>query len=247
MPEKLLAVAEAALTPPPQVPSPLPNRGSTWSELDHFITPVHWDWPGWLPHDFLTVLACEPGVGKSFLALRIAAAYIDGRPWPDGAQFTAARGKTLWAETESGQRMHRQRLRAMELDPDQLVWLLHAPDPADPGHLCLSMVKNNLAPLAGPIGVRIDSRGPHFGPPPQACPEELEGPPSPPAASQSEEDRAAALLQDLLANGPLPVTQIYDAALAASISIPTLKRAKSRLGIKSNKHPNQWTWQLPID
>ena len=317
-----------------------------------FTDSIHWHWPGWLPAGFLTILASEPGVGKSFTALRIAASYLDGRPWPDGAPFTGPHDKLLWCEGESGHKMHRQRLRTMRFDPDEItflfdgnwgnfelanpehrealhtglasanvsllvldsltglrghgrharatfefvpelvdlagefgipilvthhlhrrpnldrggrpdlerllgspilarlarvIWLLDTPDPADPGNRRLSMLKNNLAPLSDPIGLRIDDRGPHFGPPPQACPEELEGPPSPPAASQSEEDRAAALLQDLLANGPLPVTQIYDAALAASISIPTLKRAKSRLGLISNKHPNQWTWQLPPD
>jgi len=322
-----LAEAKAAVTPPA---IPAHDR-------------IHWDWPGWLPHAFLTILASEPGVGKSFTALRIAASYLDGRPWPDGARFTGRNDKVLWCEGESGHKMHRQRLRTMRFDPDEMtflfdgtwgnfelanpehrealhtglasanvgllvldsltglrghgrqaratfefvpelvdlagefgvpvlvthhlhrrpnldrnaqpdlerllgspilaraarvVWLLDAPDPADPDNRRLSMVKNNLAPLADPIGVRIDARRPHFGPPPH---------PSLPAAAQSEEDRAVALLKDLLAHGPLPATRIYDAAQAARIAIPTLKRAKSRLRVKSNKLPGQWTWELPPD
>ena len=332
--DRLLAQIDAVASP-----SRLQHPGSTWASLNQ-APAIQWDWPGWLPHGFLTILASEPGVGKSFLALRIAASYIDGRPWPDATPFTVAPGQTLWAETESGQRMHRQRLLALGLDPGHLagpldhplhnvhledpehvralfsnanrddvrlvvldsltghqgldlyarpivnavpgfahlatllpkpilithhlqrpptldrlgrldlgnllgspilarvarvVWLLDSPDPADPGHLRLSMVKNNLAALAAPIGLRIDAHGPHFGPPPQ------------PSAAQSEEDRAVALLMDLLANGPLPANQVTAKAQAAGISGPTLKRAKSRLRVKSNKHPNQWTWQLPID
>ena len=322
-----LAEAKAAVTPPA---IPLHDR-------------IYWDWPGWLPAGFLTILASAPGVGKSFLALRIAASYLDGRPWPDATRFTGRHDKILWCEGESGHRMHRQRLRAMHLDPDEItflfegargdfalantehqealedattnadislvvldslsglrghgrqaratfefvpvlvelawslgipvlathhlrrrpnldrsgppdlerllgspilaraarvVWVLDAPDPADPDNRRLSIVKNNLAPLANPIGFRIGARGPHFGPPPQS---------SPATATQSEEDRAVDFLKDLLANGPLPANQIKASAQAAAISGPTLKRAKRRLRVKSNKLPDQWTWELPPD
>ena len=115
----------------------------------------------------------------------------------------------------------------------RVVWALDLPDPADPDNRRLSVIKNNLGPIPDPIGMRIDDNGLHFGPPPQ------------PPTVESELDRAAAFLQDLLAAGPLPAAHVKAAAHAAGLAERTLKRAKKHLGIKSNKEPDQWTWQLP--
>ena len=65
-------------------PAPTP---STWDNLGNILAPIGWDWPGWLPRGFLTILASEPGAGKSLLCLHLAATYIENRPWPDGARF----------------------------------------------------------------------------------------------------------------------------------------------------------------
>ena len=65
-------------------PAPTP---STWDNLGNILAPIGWDWPGWLPRGFLTILASEPGAGKSLLCLHLAATYIESRPWPDGAPF----------------------------------------------------------------------------------------------------------------------------------------------------------------
>ncbi|HEX6386055.1 MAG TPA: AAA family ATPase, partial [Anaerolineae bacterium] len=340
--DQMLAEAKAALAPPSPARSQFHNHNSTWADLDRQSGPIEWDWPGWLPHGFLTILASEPGVGKSFLSLRIAASYIDGRPWPDATDFTAEPGKILWCETESGHRVNRQRIHTMGFDPDRIVsplvyplknfqltrkqhrdalehhadradirlvvldsltglytngrqvranielvpslaelaafvgkpflvthqlrqrptldrnrrpnldrllgspilariarvvWVLHAPDPANPDDRCLTVVKNNLAPFPDSIGVRIDAHGPHFGPPSQ--------PPS--GVTYSEEERAAEFLKDLLARGPKPATYVKAEAQAAGISATTLKRAKSRLRVKSNKLPDEWYWELPLE
>ncbi|MCI0726797.1 MAG: AAA family ATPase, partial [Chloroflexi bacterium] len=56
--------------PPPYLPA------SSWADLDERLDPVQWDWPGWLPRGFLTILAGEPGTGKSLLCLRLAACYL---------------------------------------------------------------------------------------------------------------------------------------------------------------------------
>jgi hypothetical protein len=54
------------------------------------------------------------------------------------------------------------------------------------------------------------------------------------------------LLKELLANSPLPANQLIGQARAAGFSKPTLKRAKRWLGIKSNKLPGEWQWELPL-
>jgi hypothetical protein len=57
-----------------------PNKTPSWADLAQKHTPTHWDWPGWLPRGYLTILAGQPGLGKSSLCLHLAASYIDGRP-----------------------------------------------------------------------------------------------------------------------------------------------------------------------
>ncbi len=57
-------------------------------------------------------------------------------------------------------------------------------------------------------------------------------------------DDAKALLEDELANGPLPVDQIMTSAKAAGISWPSVNRAKKALPISSTKVGNGWIWTL---
>jgi len=48
--------------------------------------PVRWLWPGQIAYGKLTIVAGHPGLGKSQLALDVAAIVTSGRPWPvDGA------------------------------------------------------------------------------------------------------------------------------------------------------------------
>src|SRR5215471_17221816 len=43
---------------------------------------VEWLWPGYLPRGMLVLLDGDPGLGKSFLTLDIAARLSSGRPMP---------------------------------------------------------------------------------------------------------------------------------------------------------------------
>lgn len=50
--------------------------------------PLRWLWPGHIPSGKLTLLAGDPGLGKSLLSLDVAARVSSGKPWPgenDGA------------------------------------------------------------------------------------------------------------------------------------------------------------------
>jgi hypothetical protein len=58
-------------------------------------------------------------------------------------------------------------------------------------------------------------------------------------------DEAVHFLQQELASGPMPVKDAQKAARDAGISGPTLKRAKAKLGVKSEKtFSGHWVWQL---
>jgi hypothetical protein len=60
-------------------------------------------------------------------------------------------------------------------------------------------------------------------------------------------DGAKKFLEDLLAMGPMPKTEIDDAAEGNGISSRTLERAKQELGIIAKKDgpKGTWTWRLP--
>jgi hypothetical protein len=47
--------------------------------------PVRWLWPGRIALGKLTLICGDPGLGKSFLTLDLAARVTAGRGWPDGA------------------------------------------------------------------------------------------------------------------------------------------------------------------
>ena len=74
-----------------------------WTSLaDVAPEPVRWLWPGLLPAGKLTVLAGDPGTGKSFLALDWAARVSAGRGFP--ASGIEGSGMTNVGSGEGGRR-----------------------------------------------------------------------------------------------------------------------------------------------
>lgn len=94
---------------------------STWVNVERSIGPITWAWETWLPNGLLTILAGETGCGKSALALRIAASFINGNPFPDGSQYTGQQGRVLWVETEAAQAINLERSKAWGLPRDRFV------------------------------------------------------------------------------------------------------------------------------
>ena len=122
--DELEAMIEAALLgfdPFSSLLATAPSSSTTWADLAEDFSDIRWDWSGWLPAGFLTVVASQAGLGKSSLCLHLAASYIDGRSWPDGSAFGGRRGKILWAESESSQALNLQRVKAWGLDLTQIV------------------------------------------------------------------------------------------------------------------------------
>ena len=84
---------------------------------------MEWLWPNRIPLGKLTLLVGNPGVGKSFLSLYIAAQISRGRPWIDTFGSTSA-GSTilLTAEDDIGDTV-RVRAEAAGADLDKLLVL----------------------------------------------------------------------------------------------------------------------------
>ena len=94
--------------------------GATWADLDNLIGPIKWLWKNWLPQGMLTIIAGELGVGKSIMALRIAACFLRGDPWPDGTPYTGETGAVLWCEAEAAQAINLSRAKAWGLPLDKI-------------------------------------------------------------------------------------------------------------------------------
>src|SRR5438270_42037 len=62
---------------PPPTPDALPLTYLT-------PEPQRWLWPRRIPCGALTLLTGDPGVGKSLLAIDVAARITTAAPWPDG-------------------------------------------------------------------------------------------------------------------------------------------------------------------
>jgi hypothetical protein len=134
---------------------------------------------------------------------------------------------------------------------------LMASDPDEPGgnRRILAPTKMNVGPLPPSLAFRLVVDGP------SGCPHLVwEGPTAQTAVSlsafpnnrrrDSERERAAELLADLLADGPLPATEVSRRAVEAGVSARTLKRAREDLGVEAHKvgrpgEPGFWVDNLP--
>lgn len=103
---------------------------------------VAWLWCGRLARGKLAVLVGEPGVGKSFVSLDVAARISTGAPWPDGG--AAPLGDVILLSAEDGPAdTIRPRLDALGGDPAR-VTLLRAVHDAD-GERHFSLATDLLA------------------------------------------------------------------------------------------------------
>ena len=130
----------------------------------------------------------------------------------------------------------------------RVAWIV-AKDKDDENGRLFVQLKNNLAPNPGGLSFRIQDKAVKWD----------DKPISTTADEALSEDRkkggptllalASTWLSNLLANGPVPVTEIEEAAEAEPISNATLYRAKTAIGAQSKQMRNdsvsQWVWFMP--
>ena len=93
----------------------------TFMNLVDLLGSIEWTWEWWLPKGFLTIVASQPGAGKSALALRVAASVTTGMPWPDGSPYEGELGSVLWCESEAAQAINLERAVKWNIPLDKIV------------------------------------------------------------------------------------------------------------------------------
>ncbi|ABI87962.1 hypothetical protein CH72_2390 [Burkholderia ambifaria AMMD] len=87
------ATAAVDATAPKKRPAPTVNLSCA---ADIVPEPIHWLWPGWLPAGKLSILAGQPGCGKTTIAISLSSAISNGAEWPDGARCKAPGNVLIW-------------------------------------------------------------------------------------------------------------------------------------------------------
>ena len=88
------------------------------------LPPVEWLWQDWIPLRMLSLLAGEPGVGKSMIALDLAGRIIAGRDFPDGRRASWASRAVIYVDAEDAPSIHDERSQAWGMDRARLFLML---------------------------------------------------------------------------------------------------------------------------
>ncbi|MGD0153133.1 MAG: AAA family ATPase [Thermacetogeniaceae bacterium] len=126
--------------------------------------------------------------------------------------------------------------------------LLAGQDPQNPSSRAVIQTKNSLAPLGPAVGYAISNDGQFSwtGISELTAGQVLQADKYSETGSKLEE--AKDFLKDNLADGPQPTNEVLKKAEDAGVSIVTIRRAKSELGIDSYKEPGRngrWFYKLP--
>lgn len=107
----------------------------TWEDLSHELADVTWAWQSWIPNGYVTMLAADPGVGKSMFALSVADKFIRGGAWFNGIGSHEAHqdDMVLWVECEAGEPFHIARANKLGLDTGRVMTMrLHTEEQSTP-------------------------------------------------------------------------------------------------------------------
>ncbi len=125
----------------------------------------------------------------------------------------------------------------------RIAWQVCA-DEENPGRSLLLPVKMNLGPRPNGLAFRISAEGISWDEEPVivTADEALNGP------SAGKRDEAKDFLRNLLKDGPVPATSIFDQAKALRLGKSTVKAAKRELRVEATHvggKGGEWQWSLP--
>jgi len=127
--------------------------------------------------------------------------------------------------------------------------LLAGTMPSDPEVRALVHIKSNLGPLAPTLGYRIDHDGQETRLLWTGECDITAGDLLADNRGEGRIDRARRFLRDLLSEGPMPASEIYERAEEEGIAKRTLQAAKSKEKIQANKlsFEGGWKWTYPSE
>jgi hypothetical protein len=96
---------------------------------------VSWLWKGYLPYGKITILDGDPGIGKSFIALDLAARVSTGRPMPFASPAREPRGVVLLMPEDDDEDTIVPRLIALDADLKRIVIISQTFDVSAPDGL----------------------------------------------------------------------------------------------------------------
>ena len=85
--------------------------------------PVEWLWPNFIPFGKATMISGDPNVGKTWLALDIAARLSRGLPWPDGSAAPEASNILYLSVEDNPADTLRPRIDSLGGDPSKIAIL----------------------------------------------------------------------------------------------------------------------------
>jgi hypothetical protein len=75
---------------------------ATLADVRRVVAATAWLWPLWVPNAALTVLAAEPGTGKTRFCFDLHRRIYHGLPWPDGSPMEVPPGgRLLWIPADN--------------------------------------------------------------------------------------------------------------------------------------------------
>lgn len=138
----------------------LTGKWATMNDLRFAVGDVAWLWKDWIPLEMITLLAGEPGTGKSTLALWFCKLVAEGIPFP-GASRTSP-NRVIFVDAEAAQVITKERCIAMGLPLDRVYVpnlgndMLAQPDLNDETHRAQLW---NMVEEVRPSLIVIDSMG----------------------------------------------------------------------------------------
>lgn len=124
------------------------------------VPPMSWLWPGFLPCANLALLMGEPGVGKSQMAMDIAARITRGAEWPDGTAGGKP-GGVVFIETEDSLGDTLARADAADADRARMIISSDALDLSTPDGI--ADLERKISGLANVKTVVLSPFGMFFG------------------------------------------------------------------------------------
>jgi len=114
------------------------GQWATMADLQYAVGEISWFWENWIPNEMVTLLAGEPGTGKSHIALWLCKIAAEGLALPDGQVLPPRR--TIFVDAEAGQVISKGRCEEMSI-PLSNVYIpnldndtLAQPDLDNPSH-----------------------------------------------------------------------------------------------------------------